>query len=305
MSRIGPTTTTSGSKRPWRWGAAVAVMLLLGAVALSVRAQYARGPSGVPNSGPAASALGSIVQLLLVVCVAAFELILVLALVYAPWKRLREAGRSGRPIPRASRLALLRIAGVPAAVVAVQVLLVIILVGRRRRLGSILRPGGGSRHSGAGHAVTTVGAVTVGEATALAAAVGLVLVLFWIVARDRSRPGPAVEERESPQLAHDLAAALDLSLDELAEGADPRAAVIHAYERLERVLAGAGVEARAFESPLEYLERALTRVEASRSALVRLTELFEMARFSRHRVDQGMRREAESALAGLRTQLLA
>lgn len=303
MSGIDARSDAAGSRRTSRWPAAVGVMVLLGAVALSVRAHYAVGPSGAPNQGPGAAVLGSVVQMLLVVCVAAFELALVVALVYAPWKRLREAGRSGRPVPPVSRRSLLRMAVAPAAVVAVQVALVVLLVGRRRRLGSLIRPGGGLRNSLGGHAATTVGSVTVWQATALAGAVGLVVLLFMIRARTRSRPGLGSAAVEPDLLAQDLSAALDRGLDDLAGGADPRTAVINAYERMERVLAGAGLAVRTFETPLEYLERALTRLRASRSALIRLTDLFETARFSPHSVDLGMRTEAESALAVLRSEL--
>jgi hypothetical protein len=282
---------------------ALGVVALLTLVAVSVRAHYSVGPSGVPNQGPGAALLGSIVQLLLVVCVAAFELLLVLALVYAPWRRLREAGSSGMPVPRVSRVAVLRIAAIPVAVLAAEVVAFALLV-KRRTNG---RPGSGSgplRITKSGHhLVPSVGAVTVTEATILAMAVGLVALVVILVVRFRSRRERAAAMAEAPDLPQDLTSAIDLSLAEIAAGADPRQAVIAAYERMERVLAGFGLPALSFETPLEYLERALTRLEASRGALVRLTDLFETARFSTHEVGSGMRYEAEQALGKLRAEL--
>ncbi|HUY10543.1 MAG TPA: DUF4129 domain-containing protein [Candidatus Dormibacteraeota bacterium] len=286
-----------------RWLLALGVVALLMLVALSVRAHYSVGPSGVPNQGPGAALLGSIVQLLLVVCVAAFELLLVLALVYAPWRRLREAGSGGSPVPRVSRVAMLRIIAIPVAVLAAEVVAFALLVKRRTggRSGStngLLRVTKGGHHQ-----VPSVGAVTVTEATVLAAALGLVALAVILVVRFRSRHARAAAMAAAPDLPQDLTSAIDQSLAELAAGADPRQAVITAYERMERVLAGIGLPALSFETPLEYLERALARLEASRGALVRLTDLFETARFSTHEVGSVMRSEAEQALGKLRAEL--
>jgi hypothetical protein len=72
---------------------------------------------------------------------------------------------------------------------------------------------------------------------------------------------------------------------------------------MEGELAEVGLPALAFETPLEYLERALTRLQASRAAVVRLTDLFETARFSTRPVGSGMRSEAVAALGKLRAEL--
>ena len=48
---------------------------------------------------------------------------------------------------------------------------------------------------------------------------------------------------------------------------------------------------------------ALERLHASRAATVRLTALFEQAKFSDHVIDESMRGEALQALAGLRSEL--
>jgi hypothetical protein len=269
-------------------------------VALSVRAHYSLGPSGVPNRGLGAALLGSTFQVLLVVIVAAFELILVLALGYAPWRRLREAGQRGAQVPRMSRRLVLRLVAIPVLVLLGQGSTFFwLLEHRARRVGSA-HAGGGPLALPRQHFVSKVGAVTVPEATALAAAVALLVI---VVGRLRSRRAPAGDEAESPELPQDLTSAIDQSLAELAAGTDPRQAVIAAYQRMERVLAGVGLPALAFETPLEYLERVLTRLEASRGALVRLTDLFETARFSARPVGPQMRAEAETALVGLRAEL--
>ena len=100
-----------------------------------------------------------------------------------------------------------------------------------------------------------------------------------------------------------LVAAVEESLEELAREPDPRRAVIRAYARMETALERGGVGRGRAETPLEFLRRALEAVHASRPSIVRLTDLFERARFSSHRIDGAMKDEAIGALGALRAEL--
>jgi hypothetical protein len=104
-----------------------------------------------------------------------------------------------------------------------------------------------------------------------------------------------------------LAVALDEvladSLDDLRNEPDPRRAVIRAYARMERTFAAYGVPRDQSEAPLEYMARALDRLNVSAYSLRRLTQLFSRAKFSPHEVDAGMKDEAIEALVGLRAEL--
>jgi hypothetical protein len=300
---MGAPPGTPGSRGGYRWLAALAVLALLALVALSVRAHYSLGPSGAPNQGIGAALLASIVQVVLVVCIAAFELIVVAALVVAPWRRMRQAGKNGVPLQKFRRRSLLAMAAVPFGILLGLVVLLVVLLKRRPRPLAAAPPGIPRQHGLGAHLVTKVATVTVSEATVLAAAVALIAVAALVVVRARSRRRRVPATTDPSALSEDLTVALDESLAELAAGGDPRQAVIAAYERMQAVLAGVGLAPSEFETPLEYLERALTRLEASRRALARLTDLFETARFSVHPVDLRMRNEAETALSGLRAEL--
>lgn len=98
---------------------------------------------------------------------------------------------------------------------------------------------------------------------------------------------------------------LDETLDDLYANTDPRAAIIAAYARMERLFASSGLPRRPHEAPLEYLARALGELRASGAALGRLTGLFQRAKFSAHDVDEGMRAEAIEALTQVRDELRA
>lgn len=102
-----------------------------------------------------------------------------------------------------------------------------------------------------------------------------------------------------------VAEVLEESLDDLRDEPDARRAVIRTYVRMERTFGARGVPRRPFEAPREYLERVLGAVQASGHSVLRLTQLFEWARFSEHVVDPGMKDEAIEALAALRAELAA
>ena len=138
-----------------------------------------------------------------------------------------------------------------------------------------------------------VTAVIVVSALALAAGYGLRGVRF-------RRPGSALA-----RLAAQLQEAVEDSLEPLEEEADPRRAVIGAYARMERSLAGVGMPRARHEASLEYLDRLLTLVDAPGAVAQRLTDLFQVAKFSDHSIGEEMKREAIGLLVELREHLRA
>lgn len=126
---------------------------------------------------------------------------------------------------------------------------------------------------------------------------------WWYAGRSRRRArGELIRD---DQLATELAAAVDESLDDLRAEPDPRRAVVAAYARLERVLDAHRLPRRPSEAPLEYLARMLRDLSVSPEAARLLTDLFERAKFSQHAVGAEMKEEAISALETVRDDLLA
>jgi hypothetical protein len=127
-----------------------------------------------------------------------------------------------------------------------------------------------------------------------------------LAARRRARlrrPTPTTDR----ELADELASLLDETLDDLRAEPDPRRAVIASYARTERALAAYGLPRRAFEAPLEYLDRIATplheRLPSARRLVFELTHLFERAKFSPHAIDTEMKEEAIATLETLRDEL--
>jgi hypothetical protein len=81
-------------------------------------------------------------------------------------------------------------------------------------------------------------------------------------------------------LAAAPAAAHDDDGGDLRAEPDARAAVIRAYGRFERALAGARAPRAPWQTPMEFMRAALSRLSLPVLPVARLTTLFEVARFS-------------------------
>ena len=159
--------------------------------------------------------------------------------------------------------------------------------------GSSLAPGGGGTASPSAPDSWDWAPVSV---VAGAAALGGVVLLLT---RDR-RPLPSTPARPHRE---EVAEVVELTIDDLRRDPDPRHAVIAAYVRMEAVLARGGWPRPASAAPLEYLEAALRRLSVAAAPARALTELFEIARFSRHRIDATMKQDAIDALVAVRDAL--
>jgi hypothetical protein len=272
-----------------RWDRAAAAVAVVLGLLLVVGASARHGLDG----GAAAPALPTW-PLLFVVGVG-FVVALALGLaVLGPMMRVR-AGQSGVGVLRAGPLTLSLSLLIPAAIIALYTTQG--PEGGRRAVGP---PSPAShkleRQPGARGADHTTGVA------ALTAGVGAAVVGFAALALVRSRRrrgGPGFEPRAAvAEGARDAAVAAAIP-------ADPRAAVLAAYARMEAALASVGLARRPSDAPRQYLARIEAGLGGGRRPVARLTELFERARFSPHPVGEDARSEAIGALEALRTELEA
>jgi hypothetical protein len=131
------------------------------------------------------------------------------------------------------------------------------------------------------------------------------LLLLGVAAAVVLRSWLARRHRVPPPGPRRLAELLEESLADLESETDPRRAVIAAWIRMERGLAGAGLPRHAAETPLEYTARVLEAARVTPAAVRRLADLYEQAKFSRHTIDEEMRRAAVEAVTVIRRELEA
>jgi Domain of unknown function (DUF4129) len=158
----------------------------------------------------------------------------------------------------------------------------------------------GARSAAAHPAPAATSAPTLAIALAAAVAIAVVVAAALFLIRRRTRPARATAP---PPSDHELAAALDWSLDDLRSEPDPRRAVIAAYARMERLLGERGVGRHRWEAPLEYLGRALARLRGGERSMAELTSLFQEARFGPHAIGEPHRARAVRLLTALRREL--
>ena len=96
--------------------------------------------------------------------------------------------------------------------------------------------------------------------------------------------------------------ALDRLRKELETEADPRLAIRRAYAAVESGFGNDALARQSSETPGDYLGRSLARIEGAEDDLARLTELFTIARYSRHPVTEDMRLGAIESVMALRAR---
>ena len=138
--------------------------------------------------------------------------------------------------------------------------------------------------------------------TVLALCIGLgsLAVVLWLIFGERLAQWWSRERDVEPE---ELVAAVDDSLDDLRLEPDPRAAIIKCYARFERVLERSLVPRAPWQTPLEFMERALSRLPLPPAAVRELTHLFELSRFSNEPLGPPAREAAWDALVEIKTAL--
>lgn len=262
----------------------LALLALVAVIALAAR-ELPR-----PNAAPRLDIRWDLVSLGINVLVAVVVIGFVIWLMLPGGKRRRRKRREGRT------------SSIAGAIILLAILVVLMRLG-----GFTIDSEETSTTTTAANSVATVETQTAEPPPPAGSGVGLIVVaaalavvVVAILGQNRRPAGVEIEVDDARELVAD---AIDELLARFDQSDDPRRVVIGAYARMERVLAAGGVEKKRSESPRQYLERVLGTLDVTDQSIVRLTDLFEEARFSPHDIDLSMALEARAALAGIREQL--
>lgn len=130
---------------------------------------------------------------------------------------------------------------------------------------------------------------------------GIALLALWTLLEDREAGGLSTAPDEAQ--VRRVHRAMTAGLRELREHTDPRQAIIACYARLEHLLEDHGVPAYHHLTPQEYMGTALRGLALPPQAFAGLIQLFELARYSLHPLDDTARTLAIAHLETLRAHL--
>jgi len=293
-----PVDVRSGWRAAALVGLTVALLAVVAVASSGVDVPGVRHGPGSASS-PAGLSAGSSEYLLLLAIAGFAGVVVLLAFAFggASWSSRRGAGAAGERarVPRwLGAVLLVAVAALPIAITS--------WIGGAPRgetvsgvrpsvIGGVVPEPNGSAASSDGWSWTPVIA-------AVGIALGATVVAATLRKRERRRGSPSSQARRAA-----AASTLERTIDDLRKDPDPRHAVISAYAWMEDELAASGWGRRPSEAPFEYLDDALRELAVPPTSAHSLTELFEVARFSRHRVDLAMKDRAIAALVEIRGSL--
>ncbi len=137
-------------------------------------------------------------------------------------------------------------------------------------------------------------------AVLLVIAAAAAAVILW-----SRRRADQFEEFDDAPLEAALTPAIAQASEHLSLGDDPRSAVLRAYDELEVALGSLGLARGLSETPTEHLRRVLQTMTVDTEPLVRLAQLYEVARFSERAISTTEQQQAATALRQVRSQMAA
>ena len=127
------------------------------------------------------------------------------------------------------------------------------------------------------------------------------LIALWVLLEDRGHAGDSTSAQD-PQVRR-VRRAMTAGLRELRAHTEPRQAIIACYARMEHLLEDHGVPALRHLTPQEYMGTALRGLDLPLDACAGLIQLFELARYSVHPLDDSARTTAIAHLERLTAHL--
>ncbi len=148
---------------------------------------------------------------------------------------------------------------------------------------------------GSGHGGMT--GLVVGPLLIYIAIAFFLIIIAFIILRN------AKIEKKKPERKVDARKYVENAIYTAKLGDDVRGAILRAYRELEKMMAHYGVNAERSSTPREFERFALNSLNLSEDPVNTLVELFEIARYSHHDMNENERNEAINSLEEIRREL--
>ena len=128
----------------------------------------------------------------------------------------------------------------------------------------------------------------------------LTIVSILIVQKVKERE---VKETDSKEIEKDMSTVADRAISELIEGKDVRSTILRCYQQMCDLLEDKGIDNTEYITPREFKLITLKNLNISEEVVSDLTNLFEEARYSSHKLGDEDRRTALQDIRNLRKEL--
>lgn len=111
------------------------------------------------------------------------------------------------------------------------------------------------------------------------------------------------DEDEGEEIESDISSTVDKAISELHEGKDIESTIMRCYQRMCLILEEEGAENEEFMTPREFEKSATENLAVPTSKVSDIREIFEMAKYSSHQLDEEMKERVVKDLRDLRNEL--
>ncbi|MFP3872270.1 MAG: DUF4129 domain-containing protein [Candidatus Natronoplasma sp.] len=120
--------------------------------------------------------------------------------------------------------------------------------------------------------------------------------LSWLSSEEEK-----AEKKE--KMESDISSTVDKTITELHEGKDIKSSILRCYQRMCIILEEKGVDNEDFMTPREFERTATEKLAVPRSKISNIREIFEVAKYSSHQLEEKEKERAVNGLKELRDEL--
>jgi len=111
------------------------------------------------------------------------------------------------------------------------------------------------------------------------------------------------KEEEEKSMESDISSTVDKAISELHEGKDIKETIMRCYQRMSTILEEEGIKNEDYMTPREFEKVANENLDVATSKISSIREIFELAKYSSHRLEEREKERVLEDLEALRDEL--